>query len=71
MGSTLRAKPRRTGAADLSAVQGGFDEGGHHSAKGADVVEVGAHPVPDGLVNVRVASSFFSLMVFSSAFTAT
>lgn len=52
-------------AAHLAAVEGRLDKGSHHRAEGADVKEIGAHPVPDFGVDVRV---FFlvSLMVFSS-----
>ncbi|CAN3959183.1 nucleoside deaminase, partial [Dysosmobacter welbionis] len=47
-------------AADLPAVQGGLHKRGHHRAEGADVVEVGAHPVPDFSVQFRIG--FFLLL---------
>ena len=41
-------------AAHLTAVERGFDKGGHYRAKGADVVEVGTHPVPNLPVQIGI-----------------
>ena len=41
-------------AAHLAAVQCAFHKGGHHGAEGADVVKVGAHEIPQLLIDARV-----------------
>ena len=51
-------------AAHLTAI----DPGGHHRAKGADIIEVGAHPLP-GLVD-RIAAAFALFVAFEFFFCA-
>ena len=35
------------GSPHLTTVEGAFDKGGHHRPKGADIIEIPAHKIPD------------------------
>ena len=47
-------KAHLDGATNLAAVQCRLDEGGHDGAKGTDVIEIGAHPVPNVPIQVWI-----------------
>ena len=57
------------GAAHLAAIQGALDKGRHDRAEGTDVIEVGAHEVPELLIQGFIFTLGLFQLLFVNAYS--